>query len=297
MKTSTPKPFSGKDAIAVLFAEGEIHQGPSGKGGLFGDKIMGSDSITAQLRRLRKDPRIKAVVLRVNSPGGSALASDLIYREAELLAKEKPLVISMGGMAASGGYWISMPANHIVSNQLTVTGSIGVLFGKFNLKGFYDKIGITKETVRTSTYADMFSDYRNFTSDEKERITGMMTHLYQQFINKVASSRKMSYEEVDAVAQGRIWSGTRAHSIKLVDELGGLWEALSSAASLAGLEDNLFSVYTYPQKKDLLDMVWEMLSDKDVSMSSELKIMEKLFSQYKKSFFPAYRLAYNLEND
>ncbi len=297
MKTSTPKPFVGRDSIAVLYAEGEIHTGSSGKGGLFGDKIMGSESVSAQLRRLRKNPKIKAVVLRINSPGGSALASDLIYREAELLAKEKPLVISMGGMAASGGYWISMPAHHIVCNSLTVTGSIGVLFGKFNLKGLYDKIGITKETIKTSTYADIFSDYRSFTGDEKDRIKQMMSRLYEQFVNRVGLSRKMSFEEVDAVAQGRIWSGSRAHELRLVDELGGLWQALESAASLAGLDVDQVSVMTYPQKKDLFDMIWEMLGDKNAGIGAELKAIESRFSGYGKSFFPAYRMAYSLGTD
>jgi protease-4 len=295
MKTTAPKAFEGKDNIAVVFAEGEIHQGPSGKGGLFGDKIMGSDSLAAQLRRLRKNPRIKGVVLRINSPGGSALASDLIAREAELLAKEKPLVVSMGGMAASGGYWISMPARHIFSNHLTVTGSIGVLFGKFNLKGLYDKVGITKETVKTSTYADIFSDYRSFTPEEREKVTLMMKQLYDDFVNKVAGSRKMSYDEVHAVAQGRIWSGTRAKEIRLVDDLGGLWAALEKTADLAELKEGSYGVQCYPPKRDVFDMIWEMMSDQGVALSSELKAVQSRFDTYKRSFFPALRMAFSLE--
>lgn len=295
MKTSTPKAFDGKDSIALVFAEGEIHQGPSGKGGLFGDKIMGSDTVVAQLRRLRKNPRVKGVLLRINSPGGSALASDLIAREAELLAKEKPLVVSMGGMAASGGYWMSMPANHIFCNRLTVTGSIGVLFGKFNLKGLYDKVGITKETVKTSTYADIFSDYRSFTADERDKVTAMMQQLYDDFVNKVADSRKMSYEEVNAVAQGRIWSGTRALDIRLVDEMGGLWPALEKTAELAGLEEGSYSVQCYPPKKDVFDMILEMVGSQGASLNSELQNVQARFDVYKRSFFPALRMAYNLD--
>jgi protease IV len=294
MKTSSPKAFEGKDSIAVVFAEGEIHQGPSGKGGLFGDKIMGSDTLVAQLRKLRKNTRIKGVLLRINSPGGSALASDLIAREAELLAKEKPLVVSMGGMAASGGYWMSMPASYIFSNRLTVTGSIGVLFGKFNLKGLYDKVGVTKETVKTSTYADIFSDYRSFTPKEREKITGMMQQLYDDFVNKVSGSRKMSYDEVHAVAQGRIWSGTRARDIKLVDEMGGLWPALEKTAELAELKAGSYSVQCYPAKKDVFDMILEMVSSNGASASSGIKEVQARFETYKRSFFPALRMVYNL---
>ncbi len=297
MQTTSPKAFSGKDTVAVLFAEGEINMGPSGKGGLFGDKVLGAETVAAQLSRLRKNPRVKAVVMRVNSPGGSAVASDLIYREAELLAKEKPLVISMGGMAASGGYWISMPARHIVCDRLTVTGSIGVLFGKFNLKGFYDKIGITKETVKTSTYADIFSDYRNFSPEERERITQMMLRLYQQFIGKVAASRKMSTQEVDQVAQGRIWSGSRALELKLVDELGGLWQALDSAAKLAGLKPEQMTVATFPAKKGLLDMILEMVGDQGLAVNSEIQTIQKRISSCRSTFFPAYRMAYKVETE
>lgn len=295
MKTSVPRPFTGKETVALVFCEGEIHQGNSGKGGLFGDKIMGAGTVAAQLRRIRKNPRIKAVVLRINSPGGSALASDLIFREAELLAKEKPLVVSMGGMAASGGYWMSMPARHIVSNSLTVTGSIGVLFGKFNLKGFYDKIGITKETIKTSPFADIFSDYRSFSDEEKSRLSQMMLQLYKQFIAKVAESRKMSAEEVDTVAQGRIWSGERAHKLKLVDQIGGLWQAVEAASRFAELDIDAVSVTVYPRKKDLMDMVWEMLSEKTITASADIRNLEKGFSRYKKAFFPALRMAYSLD--
>lgn len=294
-KTSAPKAFPGKEIIAVLFAEGEIHSGQSGQGGLFGDKILGADTVVAQLRSLRKNPRVKAVVFRINSPGGSALASDLIYREAELLAKEKPLVISMGGMAASGGYWISMPARHIVCNRLTVTGSIGVLFGKFNMKGFYNKIGITKETIKTSPYADIFSDYRSFTPEESIRISGMMSKLYGQFVDKVAASRKMSFQEVDQVAQGRIWAGSSALELKLVDELGGLWQALDAAAGFAGLDPEQAGVITYPRKKDLFDFILETLTSQGATMEAGIKGLEKQFSVYRNSFFPAYRMSCRLE--
>ena len=188
-----------------------------------------------------------------------------------------------------------MPARHIVCNRLTVTGSIGVLFGKFNMKGFYNKIGITKETIKTSPYADIFSDYRSFTPEESIRISGMMSKLYGQFVDKVAASRKMSFQEVDQVAQGRIWAGSSALELKLVDELGGLWQALDAAAGFAGLDPEQAGVITYPRKKDLFDFILETLTSQGATMEAGIKGLEKQFSVYRNSFFPAYRMSCRLE--
>ena len=153
--------------------------GRSGGDSLFGGDVLGADTLAEQLRQARNNSSVKAVVLRVDSPGGSAVASDVILREAELLAQKKPLVISMSDVAASGGYWIALSAQKIFAQPETITGSIGVISGKFVLKGLYDKIGVTKEIVKTSEYAGMYSDYRLFTEGEKQKVLGDMERIYE----------------------------------------------------------------------------------------------------------------------
>ncbi|MFH2107122.1 MAG: signal peptide peptidase SppA [Chrysiogenia bacterium] len=289
-KTRSPLPFSGAKKIAVIFASGEINMGRSGGQSLFGGDILGADTLAGQLRQARNNYAVKAVVLRVDSPGGSAVASDVILREAELLAQKKPLVISMSDMAASGGYWISLSAKKIFAQAETITGSIGIISGKFVLKGLYDKLGISKEIVKTSEFAGMYSDYQPFSDREKQKVLAEMQRIYDEFLKKVAGNRKMAIAEVDKIARGRVWSGQAALKLHLVDGLGGLNEALSEARKLARIPLNeKFGVKIYPQKKSFWDMIFELA---DAKVQNPMDVQARL--QFYKRFFPAMAMPFTL---
>ncbi|MCP5108705.1 MAG: signal peptide peptidase SppA, partial [bacterium] len=298
-QTKKPRPYRGSSKIAVIFASGEIHSGKSGGTSLFGGDIMGSDTVARQLRAVRRNRFVKAVVLRVDSPGGSSAASEVIRREAELLAKEKPLVISMSGLAASGGYWISMASPNIMALPQTITGSIGVVTGKFVLKGLYDKVGISKDIIKTSKYADIFSDYRVFNEDEKIKINKMMQSIYQTFLETVSTNRKMTVEDVDKLARGRIWSGSTAKELKLVDKLGGLDDAIEEAKRLAVIPPGKrVGIKIYPRKKSFMDYIFDLTGTKakvaEVSaVSDPIQVLEKKIAMYK-NFFPALMVPYKL---
>lgn len=292
-QTTKPRPYRGSKKIAVIFAAGEIHSGKSGGKSLFGGEILGSGTLARQLRIVRKSPSVKAVVLRIDSPGGSALASEVIRREAELLAKEKPLVISMSDLAASGGYWISMSSSSVMALPQTITGSIGVIFGKFVMKGLYDKIGINKEIIKTSKYADLFTDYRGFNQDEKAKMARFMNKTYQSFLEIVAKGRKMKIEEVDKIARGRVWAGATASELKLVDKLGGLNDAIEEAKKLAKIptSENV-GIRVYPRKKTLMDFIFELVGTR-VKVSEPINTLEAKINMYK-NFFPALLLPYKI---
>jgi len=227
---------AGKTRIAVLVAEGEIVDG-EGK-----SSQVGGERLSRELRRLRLDDRIKAVVLRVNSPGGSASASELIQREVVLTKKAKPLVVSMGHLAASGGYWISTYGDRIFAEPTTITGSIGVFGLLPNVKKLANEHGITWDSVQTAKLANPLTLTRPKNEVELTRIQGVVDHIYEQFITKVADSRKMKKEAVHEIAQGRVWSGTEARKLGLVDEIGGLGAALRHAAKMAKAENDFYVV-------------------------------------------------------
>lgn len=225
---------AGKTRVAVLVAEGEIVDG-EGK-----SSQIGGERLSRELRRLRLDERVKAVVLRVNSPGGSASASELIQREVVLTKKVKPLVISMGHLAASGGYWISTYGDRIFAEPTTITGSIGVFGLLPNVKKLANGHGITWDSVQTAKLANPMTLTRPKNDLELNRIQGMVDHIYEQFVAKVADSRKMKKESVHEIAQGRVWSGREAVKLGLVDELGGLGAALKHAAKMAKAENDFY---------------------------------------------------------
>ena len=233
-KTRSPLPFSGSKKIAVIFASGEINMGRSGGQSLLGGDVLGADTLAGQLRQARNNYAVKAVVLRVDSPGGSAVASDVILREAELLAQKKPLVISMSDLAASGGYWIALvgPENIRPARDAS-PGRSGSSAASSCSKGLYDKIGINKEIVKTSEFAGMYSDYQPFSEREKQKVMADMQRIYDEFLKKVANNRKLTVAEVDKIARGRVWSGRAALKLHLVDGLGGLNDALAEARKLA----------------------------------------------------------------
>jgi protease-4 len=234
-KVPNPKmTFSAKNKIAVVYASGTI---VTGKGN---DGNIGGNYYADVIRKIRLDTAVKAIVLRVNSPGGSATASDIIWRELDLAARAKPVVISMGNYAASGGYYISAPGTKIYADPMTISGSIGV-FGLLPNAGklLQDKLGLTTEIVNTNKNSDFPSIFRPMNNYEKEIMQLSIEKIYNDFVSKVASGRKMTTESVDSIGQGRVWSGNSAQNIGLVDEIGGLKDAIKGAAKLAGIENYL----------------------------------------------------------
>jgi len=235
-------PRESKNRIAIVFAEGEIVDGNGSS------TQIGGNSLSRQLRRLRMDPAVKAVVLRVNSPGGSAVASDLIQREIILIQKEKPVVVSMGYVAASGGYWISASSNRIFAEPNTITGSIGVFGLLPNVKRLANSVGITWDSVQTSKLGAMQTLSRPKTEAELARIQTSVDMIYSEFIRKVSEGRRLKPEFVNEIAQGRIWSGKEAIKLGLVDELGGLGQAIDHAVLISKLGDDYQIDYPQPPK-------------------------------------------------
>lgn len=232
-----------RDRIAVVYAVGEIM---SGEGG---DDVIGSERISRELRKMRRDEKVKAVVFRVNSPGGSALASDVIWREVNLLKQEKPVIVSMGDVAASGGYYIAAAADSIFAQPNTITGSIGVFGVIPNMQSLMnDKLGVTFDNVKTGRYADYLTNVdRPLTADERSIIQMEVNRIYDTFLQRVADGRGLSKEQVDSIGQGRVWSGQQALANGLVDRLGSIEDAIDAAASKAGLED--YRLVSYPAIK------------------------------------------------
>src|SRR6266851_3424173 len=226
------------DKIAVIYGLGANQRGGGGFDPLLSpdSNAMGSDEITKALKDAREDSRVRAVVFRVNSPGGSVIASELIRHEVELTAAKKPVVVSMSGYAASGGYWVSTPAARIYAEPGTITGSIGVLGGKFNISGAATALGVNTGLVARGANASMFYAFTDFTPEQaqifRDQILG---DTYKYFLKIVAKNRRMTVDQVNDVAQGRVWTGEQALKIKLVDKLGGLQEALAEAKALAKL--------------------------------------------------------------
>jgi len=257
-----------RDKIAIIYAVGEIN---SGKGDL---KSIGSETTAKTIKKAREDKRVKAIVLRINSPGGSALASDVIWRETTLAQAEKPLVISMGDVAASGGYYIACAADTIVANPTTITGSIGV-FGLIpNLQQFYkNKLGITLDTVNTHKYADMGIN-RALSSFERAKIKKVIENIYSTFISHVAEGRDMSIAAVDDIGQGRVWTGYDAKRLGLIDVLGGLETAINIAADLAKLSD--YQLVSLPKKEDPLEtFIKEMTGEESKYIANYLSVDRK----------------------
>jgi protease-4 len=224
--------LNSKNKVAIIFAEGEIVSGRSSDG------KMGSETIAKAINKARKDKKVKAIVLRVNSPGGSALASDVMWREVVLAKADKPVIVSMGGVAASGGYYIACAADKIFAEASTITGSIGV-FGLIpNMKGmFNNKLGINIDRVNTNTFSDGLTPFRPLEEKERAALKSMIEEIYGDFTQKVADGRGMTQANVDSIGQGRVWTGINAKEIGLVDEIGGLNDAIAFAVEIAELED------------------------------------------------------------
>lgn len=244
-----------QNRLAVVYAVGDI---VSGEGS---DEQIGSERISRAIRTVREDDKVKAVVLRINSPGGSSLASDVIWKEVELTKKVKPIIVSMGDVAASGGYYIACAADSIFAQPNTITGSIGVFGIIPNLQNFFNnKLGITFDEVKTGKYADLMSVNRPLTADERDLIQQEVNKTYDTFTKKVANGRKISQSQVDSIGQGRVWTGAQAAKIGLVDRLASFNEAITAAARKAKLKD--YKLVSYPAMKDPLEAFLGSSSDK-----------------------------------
>lgn len=254
-KTIVPKLHPSGGKVAVVYAEGVIVDGEGTD-----DGEVGGDRFARELRQLRQDDDVKAVVLRVNSPGGSANASEVIQRELRLLQAEKPLVVSMGTVAASGGYWISVYSDKIYAEPTTITGSIGVIGMLFNVKELSQKVGVSFDVVKTGKFADTETISRPKTEEELRAIQSMVDWLYDSFIERVAEGRKLDPAAVREIAQGRVWSGTDAKRLGLIDDFGGIEDAIAFAAQKAKLGRD-FRLQEYPGKRELGEVLRELFED------------------------------------
>ncbi|MXV15386.1 signal peptide peptidase SppA [Hufsiella ginkgonis] len=261
------------DRVAVVYAVGEI------AGGEGSDEVMGSEKISRDLRKVRLDDHVKAVVLRVNSPGGGVLASDVIWREVVLTRKVKPVVVSMGDVAASGGYYIACGADSIFAQPNTITGSIGVFGIIPNMKEFFNnKLGITFDGVKTGQYADMGSIDRPLTPAERLIFQREVNRVYDGFTKRVAEGRKKSQAYVDSIGQGRVWSGTEALKIGLVDKLGSINDAIRSAAGMAKLKD--YKLVNYPVMKDPFQSLFDNSGERMKDYVTRMQLGEE-YTYYK----------------
>ncbi len=250
--------------IAVVHATGDIVSGSS-QNSPTGGFIMGGDTVASELRSARENPAIKAIVLGIDSGGGSVAGSEVIRREVELADGVKPVVASMSDVAASGGYWIAAPARKIVADPDSITGSIGVLIGKFNISGLYTLLGMTTDYVATSNNATIFSDQQSFTPEQQALIQKSLNETYAEFTQGVARGRHMSVHAVDNIAKGRVWSGAQARKIGLVDQLGGLDTAIDVAKELAHIPSSeSVRIVRYPQEKTL----WQLLIEHEENISA-----------------------------
>ena len=233
-----PRHYGAVPGVTVIYVDGDMVDGRSATVPLVGIRVAGSYTIAEAIRTARKDPLTGAIVLRVETPGGSAMAADVIWREVQLAAKVKPVVVSMGSVAASGGYYIASAGTRVFANPMTITGSIGVFYGKADVSELLKKIGVSVETYKTAPRADAESMYRPYTDSERTELQKKVGQFYDVFLSRVAMGRGMKASEVDAVGRGRVWTGEQALANKLVDELGGLRVALRHARELAGLPEH-----------------------------------------------------------
>ena len=271
VKSATPKSKT-RDVVAVYYAYGEIDNGSSY------DEGINSEKMTKDLRDLRKDKNVKAVVLRVNSPGGSAYGSEQIWREVNLLKAEKPVVVSMGDYAASGGYYISCAANKIVAEPTTLTGSIGI-FGMMPDASelLTNKLGLHFDGVKTHKMADMGSMSRPFNAEESALMQQMVNQGYALFTKRCAEGRNIPLEELCKIAEGRVWTGSMAKELKLVDELGGLYTAIQLAAELGKVKD--YKLKSYPAKQDFLTELLNTRTDRYIHGQ-----LQETFGEYYQGF-------------
>ncbi|MGB6789383.1 MAG: signal peptide peptidase SppA [Candidatus Acidiferrales bacterium] len=247
--------------IAIVYASGEIVSGDS-QASATGGSVMGGDTVAGEIRDARTDSDIRAIVLRVDSPGGSSVASEVIRREIQLARREKPVVVSMSDLAASGGYWISMSANKIVADPDTITASIGVFSGKMNLSGLYQLLGLSTDYVATSGNATLYSDQGDFTPEQQQSVQKILQDIYANFTRGVSEGRDLPIDTVDKIAKGRVWSGEQAKGLGLVDYLGGTDRAIAVAKKLAHIPaDESVQIVRLPKSKTFFEMLLDRAQD------------------------------------
>jgi len=254
--------------IALVVGDGEITRGTGNPNS--DERGITATALVKLLKQAENDSSIRGVILRVDSPGGDGVASDDILHEAKNLSKKKPLVISMGDVAASGGYFISVTGDPIIAYPNTLTGSIGVIFARFNLHGLYDKIGVNKQLLTRGRYADIDSEYAPLSNDARQKISAQIDAFYKAFVSRVAAGRNKSFDQVEPLAQGRVWLGVQAKQNGLVDELGGLDRAVELIRKRANIAaTDRIALVPYPGKRSVLDL---LLSRSDDSAVLETKI-------------------------
>jgi len=286
--------LGGYPRIAVVYAVGEIVPGGSDSG-LFGT-YAGADTVSDALEQAAGDDDVRGILFRVDSPGGVGSAADAIWRAVSVARRSKPVVVWMGDAAASGGYYVAMAGDAIVAQPGTITGSIGVFSGKFSLRGLYDKIGLHKEILTRGRHAALFSDYRPWDESERERIRSMNEAFYRDFVTKAAEARGMSFEELDAVAQGRVWTGEDARERGLVDQLGGFKEALGVLREKAGLgATQPVELVVVPEPKGLFELLFAQPEETSIAAALPAELRTALGWM---SFFgdgvPIARIPYGL---
>jgi protease-4 len=259
--TARSRGIGSEQAVAIVYAEGDIVDGQGGPG------MIGGDALARELRRVRTDPKIKAMVLRVNSPGGSAGASETIRREIALISRTKPVVVSMGTVAASGGYWISTASSRVFAEPNTITGSIGVFSLIPNVRTLANRQGVTFDTVKTGRFADIYTITRPRTPDEMAVLQRSVDAIYDAFIERVATSRKLTPDSVRTIAEGRVWSGADAMRIGLVDSMGGLDAALRSAVAQAKITGD-YAVREFPRARSTTDLLSDLLGSSPEPVAS-----------------------------
>ncbi|HTA69538.1 MAG TPA: signal peptide peptidase SppA [Bryobacteraceae bacterium] len=258
--------------IALVVGEGEISRGSGNPNS--DEQGITDTAMVKLLKQAENDSSIRGVILRVDSPGGDGVASDDILHEAKNLSKKKPLVISMGDLAASGGYFISITGDPIIAYPNTLTGSIGVIFARFNLHGLYDKIGVNKQLLTRGRYADIDSEYAPLSNEARQKIAGQIDGFYKGFVSRVAEGRKKSFDQIEPLAQGRVWLGVQAKQNGLVDELGGLDRAVELIRKRANIAaTDRITLVPYPGKRSVLDF---LLSRSDDNAALETKVGEAL---------------------
>ncbi|MFP6573080.1 MAG: signal peptide peptidase SppA [Vicinamibacterales bacterium] len=241
--------------VALVYAEGVINFGTNGND-LQGNQTVGSETLTSAIRAAREDAEIEAIVLRVDSPGGVAVAADVMWRELDLASAEKPLIVSMSDLAASGGYYIAAPADVIVAHPGTLTGSIGVYGGKYVAGETLEKLGVNVEVVTDGTHADLFSPTTQFSDSARQAVQAQIDDTYERFLQVVADGRGLSRDQVHQIAQGRVWTGRQAYDNGLVDELGGLHRAVEIAKTEAGIAaETPITLVTYPQPRSFFEVL------------------------------------------
>ena len=239
--------FRKRPEIALVYGTGVIQSG-SESGWEQWDQTLTCEQMLKTLRSIREDQKIKAVILRIDSPGGSGLASDLLWREVHLIRQNKPLIVSMGDIAASGGYYLAMEGEPILAQPTTLTGSIGVIAGKVNLRGLYHKVGMKKEQLKRGANADLFSDYSSLEGGKRGKLRRELEYFYQSFVEKASQARKMKKSHLEKSAQGRVWTGRQAKELGLIDEFGGLWRAIELAKAKIGLSpEERVKINIYPR--------------------------------------------------